>query len=300
MNVEQLRYFLFTLDEGSFSGAARALSVTTQCVSKAVSNLERELGAPLIRRTGQGALPTSFGEALSHHARMAVRAFDDTAAFAREYMRDAPPSTRGQDELHMVVCAPYFPHMGKVSEGIAALVCKHLGIRAHVSFCLCPECVSTLEHKVADVAIVIGEPDNPKLSLSYLGSVPCGVQVAAESPLARKKKLLLKDVLPYPVCLWPGYDFFNNYVRAAFATRGIDKQATEDATGLFFSQSMRQEVMFVPRLTSLDVNLHDTVPLTFDASEKLAVPIYLATLKEAGTPLGHAAQEALKNVLATL
>lgn len=42
MNIDQMRYFVAAVDEGSLSGAARRLSVTTQCVSKAVRNLEKD------------------------------------------------------------------------------------------------------------------------------------------------------------------------------------------------------------------------------------------------------------------
>lgn len=300
MNVDQLRYFVATVEEGGFSRAARKLSVTTQCVSKAVGNLEREVGAPLLSRTGQGARATGFGHTFAQHARAVLRAFDETEKFARAFVLSHPHGAQADADLRVLVCVPYFPRMGKVAEGIELLIGKQLGVRAEVSFGACSSCVDALERRAADVAIVIGEPEDPSLDLAKLGTVPCGVQVAAESPLARKEPLFVADVLPYPAYLWPNYDYFNNYVRLYLAQHGIQKDVVESAGGLFFSKAARQGVVFMPRLASLDTTSYDTQPLAFDASEKFSAPVYLATSKKSASPLGQAAKDALRQAVLSM
>lgn len=53
------------MNAGSFSGAAREANVTVQAVSKAIGELEAELGEPLFVRRSKGAVPTAFGLELS-------------------------------------------------------------------------------------------------------------------------------------------------------------------------------------------------------------------------------------------
>lgn len=64
------------MNAGSFSGAAREANVTVQAVSKAIGELEAELGEPLFVRRSKGAVPTAFGLELSRYAQQALEAFD--------------------------------------------------------------------------------------------------------------------------------------------------------------------------------------------------------------------------------
>ena len=73
LNLNLLRVFHSVVNEGSFSGAARALYISQPAVSKAVSELERQLDLVLIERTGgrvgQALALTEAGAALHEHAR---------------------------------------------------------------------------------------------------------------------------------------------------------------------------------------------------------------------------------------
>lgn len=62
MELSQLRYFLAAAEAGSFSAAARDQYVAQQSLSKAIANLEAELGAPLFDRTSKGVVLTPYGE----------------------------------------------------------------------------------------------------------------------------------------------------------------------------------------------------------------------------------------------
>lgn len=64
-----VRAFLATADEGSYSGAARALGVAQPTVGRQVAALEAELGVTLFERAGRGVAPTSSGLELVEHVR---------------------------------------------------------------------------------------------------------------------------------------------------------------------------------------------------------------------------------------
>ncbi len=64
METHKLKLFLDVAATGSFSRAATLAETTQSSVSKAVSQLESELGARLFDRTGRGAALTAAGRAL--------------------------------------------------------------------------------------------------------------------------------------------------------------------------------------------------------------------------------------------
>ena len=61
---ELYRSFLSVLQEGSLSGAARALGITQPTVGRHVSALEKSFGLPLFTRSRAGLLPTEAALAL--------------------------------------------------------------------------------------------------------------------------------------------------------------------------------------------------------------------------------------------
>lgn len=73
LNLNLVRVFHAVVTAGSFSAAARALYISQPAVSKAVSELERQLELVLIERTGgkagQSLRLTEAGAALNTHAR---------------------------------------------------------------------------------------------------------------------------------------------------------------------------------------------------------------------------------------
>ena len=62
MNINQLQYFVVVAQLQSINKAADNLFVTHQCVSVAIKNLEKEMGAQLFERTSQGVFLNKSGE----------------------------------------------------------------------------------------------------------------------------------------------------------------------------------------------------------------------------------------------
>jgi DNA-binding transcriptional LysR family regulator len=62
MEMTQIRYFLALRKECSFTRAARRCGVAQPSLTRAIRNLEQELGEPLFERRPDGAKLTAFGE----------------------------------------------------------------------------------------------------------------------------------------------------------------------------------------------------------------------------------------------
>ena len=70
METNYLRSFMVVLESGSMSEAARRLDLTPAAVAQQMRVLERELGVPLLRRSGRTVSPTEGGHRLADRARI--------------------------------------------------------------------------------------------------------------------------------------------------------------------------------------------------------------------------------------
>jgi DNA-binding transcriptional LysR family regulator len=75
--LEALRVFCTAAAAANFREAAARLSVSPQVVTRAVRELEEELGEPLFHRSTRGVRLTDFGRQLAERARAAVGGVDE-------------------------------------------------------------------------------------------------------------------------------------------------------------------------------------------------------------------------------
>ena len=76
MNMQQLHYFKKIAEMEHYTKAANALSITQPCLSYAISELEKELGAPLFYKTGRNIKLTRYGDMFLIHVKNALGALD--------------------------------------------------------------------------------------------------------------------------------------------------------------------------------------------------------------------------------
>jgi DNA-binding transcriptional LysR family regulator len=74
MELRHLRYFVAVAEEGTFTRAAARVHVAQPGVSAQIRQLERELGQPLLDRSGRRVRLTDAGAAALPHARAALAA----------------------------------------------------------------------------------------------------------------------------------------------------------------------------------------------------------------------------------
>ncbi|MEG2934701.1 MAG: LysR family transcriptional regulator, partial [Gordonibacter sp.] len=75
MDIRQLYYFVAVADRGNFTKAADDLFISRQALSKAVRNLEHELGSPLLSNRDGHLDLTESGRALYYDAEPLVASF---------------------------------------------------------------------------------------------------------------------------------------------------------------------------------------------------------------------------------
>lgn len=85
--LQQLRYFATVIDEGSFTRAAKRLSISQPALSRQIALLERQLGARLLERTSSRVLLTVAGRAVLPEARAALASAQRAVHAAQEVAR---------------------------------------------------------------------------------------------------------------------------------------------------------------------------------------------------------------------
>ena len=98
MDVDEIRAFLAIAETGGFSRAGQRLHRSQPAISRRISLLEQELGAPLFERIRGHARLTDAGRAFLPHAEAAMAALKD----GRDAVRDSRAGARGMVSLALV------------------------------------------------------------------------------------------------------------------------------------------------------------------------------------------------------
>jgi LysR family transcriptional regulator, regulator of abg operon len=88
MRLQSIEQFIAVVDAGSIRGAARQLNMSQPALSRALQQLEEELGVQLMDRSGRGVTPTAAGSAFLSRARVAEAELRKAAEEARKAMGD--------------------------------------------------------------------------------------------------------------------------------------------------------------------------------------------------------------------
>lgn len=275
MNINQVKYYISAVDCGSFSAAAAEHYITAQGVSKAIADLEHEFGLQLLVRKNRGVEPTAFGKEFYKQARVTELSFDTLEQFARNYV-EAPDGT---PTLDLLICAPSFIGMGRVSTNVAAFVRKNLGINTTVSYGSPSQCLTALKSGSIDAAISLGEITVPGIDCDPIGMIPCGILIAKSHPFAAMKSIHVADLENLSIALWPDHDFFNAAALKRLDQKGaaIDPAPIEadvrDFTGFLESGG----ALVVPYISAIDEGGIQSVSIPFDRSEGMATPLCLSS-----------------------
>ncbi len=97
MELRHLRYLLAVADHGNFTRAAEALHVSQPTLSQQIKQLEREVGTPLLDRSGRTVRLTDAGEAYTQHGRLALQDLDA----AERAVHDVQDLSRGHLRIAM-------------------------------------------------------------------------------------------------------------------------------------------------------------------------------------------------------
>ena len=198
MTLQQLRYFLATADQGSFSAAAAGLRLAQPSVSEQVRLLEAELGVALFVRAGRTLTLTEAGRTLRRHAGRILAAVDD----ARTAVAEVRQVLTGTVTLGVFGTASYY----LVSEVVEGFRRRHPGVRVRLVGENSAQVVEDIRAGRIEAGLVVLPVDDDGLDVRPLRSDEV---LYASARLRRvRQPATIEDVASVPLVL-------------AFATHGV-------------------------------------------------------------------------------
>lgn len=278
LNIRQLQYFHLSACYGSFSEAARAEGVTVQAVSKALIELEDELGAPLFSREGRAVALTPLGKSLVGPAREAIASFDAVGRAAEAQLRGDGKEAR--EGLRLALVTPPFAKHELVCNAFSQLISHTLGIKTKLSLSVGATALADLRAGVIDAMVTVGSYTDPRCTCLVLGTVSVGVFMGKRHPLRHKRLLTFQDLDPYPVLYNEEIDSFNDTILNICHRRGLGSRIVcidSDDGVADFLENQNGYVLGV-HLKALDIK-----PLALmhkvDPTDAPPVPVCMVTLK---------------------
>ena len=214
-DLRQLRTFVTVAEELNFTRAAERLFMGQQGVSKAVQQLERELGVALLERTTREVRLTAAGAALLQDGREALAAAD--AAFER-----ARRVGRGTAGTVTVGVSPAIGP-GVRDDVVRALRADAPELSVSLREVRPAQVAALLRDREVDVVLARTAPDVPEVDSAALSPTPTVLYVPAGHRLASAERARLGDLDGERLLTWnppgtPFTDLLVSRLRAAGAT----------------------------------------------------------------------------------
>jgi DNA-binding transcriptional LysR family regulator len=201
VETRELRYFVAVAEELHFGRAAHRLGMAQPPLSRAIAQLERRLGAPLLERSSRGVHLTAAGAVLLQEARAAL----DAVEAAERRTRRAATGTAGV--VLVTKAAASAELLAKLLDAYAA---EPGAVEVEVLLCGPGEQERFLREGRADVALLHRPFDSTAgLDVEELGTEAQVVLLPAGHPLTGRSSLRLAELadLPgLPAPRWPRRD----------------------------------------------------------------------------------------------
>ena len=196
MELRQLEYFVAVAEEANFTRAAERVHISQSGVSAQVRQLEQDLGAALIDRSGRIATLTAAGIAALDHARAALASV--------EAVRDAVDEVTGLIRGGLTVGMVNGCTIPGLFDALASFHRTHPG----VDISLIEDSSDPLTERVRSGAIdlaLIGTAGGPPAGLATfpISSERLVAAVPLDHPLAKRKRTTLSAISAYPVVCMP-------------------------------------------------------------------------------------------------
>jgi DNA-binding transcriptional LysR family regulator len=183
---EKVLTFLKAEELGSFSAAAKALSLTQPAVSHHISSLEKDLGVTLFIRKKNGIALTKEGEIVKKYA--------NRLKAMTEGMKGELWDT-GHSIERLRVGITHTAESNSVAQVLAAFGIEHPNIVITIITDTIRNLYVMLENYELDLAIVESTPNNRALNSLLLDTDYLVCAICNENPLAKKSMVTINDLL---------------------------------------------------------------------------------------------------------
>lgn len=214
MNLSQLYYFRKLAEVKHYTHAAEELFISQPTLSNSISQLEKELGIPLLKREGRTIKLTRYGAEFYEYATEALNALEKGIALAKEHAG----SPTGSIDIGAIytIQSDYLPALIKgyrETYGRSAQVNVFQGLTLPL--------IEDLENDRYELAFTAYVPDKPNLTFVPVLTQQLVAVVHRSDKLAWSKNLKLEDLRGREVITYPPNTPIGAEVAQLMKTHGI-------------------------------------------------------------------------------
>ncbi|WP_121640463.1 LysR family transcriptional regulator [Virgibacillus sp. Bac330] len=195
MDIRQVEYFIAVANKQNFTKAASTLHISQPSLSKAIKNLENQLGVTLFYRGGKKIELTDAGAAFLGNAKQFIEAYENLTT----EMYDVVQLKKGQIKIGIppIIGATFFSKL--ISQYKAAHPSFHIELNEVGS--------NLIQHGVKEGELDVGLICNLPVEKHHFSTInllkdPLMVVVQNNHPLASKKSVALPDLQDEPFILY--------------------------------------------------------------------------------------------------
>lgn len=187
MELSQLKYFCTLAKLEHFTRASEALHITQPALSKAISNLETELGLLLFDRTGKQVHLNSAGQVFLSKITPILDQLDDVTAF----MSDLSSGTHG----HLRIGSTFqLETSSTLQQYFQAFFRQYPDIAQHRFIYNRQQIEQLLLERRLDFGFTLELPSDSGIDWEQLYTERLGIVVGKDHPLANRSSISLKEV----------------------------------------------------------------------------------------------------------
>lgn len=214
MTLQQLKYAVAVADTNNITEASRRVFVSQPSLTAAIRELESEMGILIFSRSNKGVTVTNEGDEFLSYARQVL----DQASLLEERFKNSADGTKG-NMIFSVSCQHY-------SFAVNAFVdvIKEFGGNEY-NFTLretqTHEIIDDVAHLKSEIGVLYLSGRNEKviskmikknnLHFEPLFTTSLNVFISTKNPLAKKDKIRLEELAPYPYLTYEQGDFNSFY-----------------------------------------------------------------------------------------
>jgi DNA-binding transcriptional LysR family regulator len=179
-SIEQLEAFVATVEQGSFSAAARSLNKVQSAISQHIMNLEIDSGLELFDRSSRYPTLTASGEKLLPHAQ---------ASLQQHYrLRQSITQIANDESTQLSLAVDEGIPMNNLSSVIEHVAEKFPGVTFEFLSASSVDVIELVESKRATTGVMFSEISLPAgLDFESVGCIEFDVYVGANHPLAKHR-----------------------------------------------------------------------------------------------------------------
>jgi len=208
-----LRYFVEVARTGSLAAASENLHVAVSAVSRQISKLEEDVGAPLFERLPRGMVLTESGELLAEHARRTLLEADAVLG------QISASEARG-GQLVRIACTEGFTR-----SFLPGALARHYEAASNARYLLRAGTPAQVEHWVAvgevDIGVAFSSGNTSAPNVVYSTEMPVRALFGSDHPLASRASLTLADLQGYPIALLERGTTVRQLFDLCCSTRGV-------------------------------------------------------------------------------